>query len=103
MTQLQELRKKAKEKGLKGYSSMCKSDLFLLLEGKRIPKRLKKNQKCKETQTDFPICYDCGLKAVMSHLVFKDSARRKIAYDGYLEIDADTEEVIGCEVDYSRQ
>jgi len=39
MTQLQELRKEAKEKGLKGYSTMGVSDLQLLLAGKRVPKK----------------------------------------------------------------
>ena len=58
MTQLQELRKQAKEKGLKGYSTMNINDLQLLLDGKRVPKKLRKNQVSVETQTDFKVCQD---------------------------------------------
>ena len=43
MTYLKELQKQAKERGIKGYSTMCKSDLELALQGKRVPKKLKKN------------------------------------------------------------
>ena len=83
---------------------MKKGDLQLLLEGKRVPKKLKKNQVCVSTQTDFPVCNDCGLKALMTHLSFKaDAEQRKLAYDGDLEFDAETGELVDCEVYYSRR
>ena len=103
MTQLQELKEKAKEKGLKGYSRMGKFDLQLLLAGKRVPKKLRRNQVSVGTQTEFPVCSDCGLKAYITHLSFAAEAQqRKIAYVDDLKIDADTGEIVGCEVDYSR-
>lgn len=98
---MEELRKQARDKGLKGYSKMCKADLQLLLAGKRVPKKLRKNQVCVGTQTDFRVCNDCGLEAYMTHLSFKAEAeKRRIAYDGDLEIDIDTGEIVGCAVDY---
>jgi hypothetical protein len=99
---LTELRRQAKEQGLKGYSTLCKDDLELLLDGKPVPKKLRKNQRSVETQTDFPPCNDCGLKAYMTHLSFKAQERRRIIHDGDLEIDAKSGEVLGCGVDYSR-
>ena len=104
MTQLRELRKQAKEKGFKGYSTMRVGDLQLLLAGKRVPKRLRKNQVSKETQTDFLVCNDCRQKAYWTRLFFKaDANKRKVIVDGELEIDAETGEVIGCAVDYGRR
>ena len=44
LTQLQDLRRQAKERGLKGYSTPSKFDLQLLLEGKPVPKKMKRNQ-----------------------------------------------------------
>ena len=104
MTQLKQLRKQAKERGLKGYTQLKKSDLELLLAGKRVPKRLRKNQVSIGTQTDFPPCNGCGLKALVTHLRFKADAeeRRRIIHDGELEIDADTGEIVGYEVDYTK-
>ena len=99
MTQLKELRIQAKEQGIKEYSTMNKSDLVLTLQGKRVPKRLRKNQVSVLTQTDFPICNMCGLQALTLHLCFKaDAERRKIAYDCDMMVDIDTGEVLG----YSR-
>ena len=103
MTQLKELRKQAKERGLRGYSTMLKDDLILLLQGKPVPKRLRKNQVSAGTQTAFPVCNQCGLEAYMTHFFFKaDAKQRKVIYDGDLEIDAETGEVIGCEVETTR-
>ena len=103
MTQLQDLKKLCKDRGLKGYSTLCKNDLIMLLGGKRVPKRLKRNQVSVETQTDFPPCNECGLKALMTHLIFKANSQCKIIYDGELEIDAETGEVVSWGVvDYSK-
>ena len=44
LTQLQDLKKQAKERGFKGYSTLSKLDLQLLLAGKPVPKRMKKNR-----------------------------------------------------------
>ena len=100
MTKLQDLRKEAKERGLKGYSTMGVADLQLLLAGKQVPKKLRKNQVCVGTQTDFPPCHDCGIKAIATQLSFKaDTEERKIIYDGDLRIDAKTGEVLEYEVD----
>jgi len=77
MTQLQELKKMAKERGLKGYSTLNRDDLCLLLAGKPVPKKLRKNQVSVETQTDFPICDDCGLQQYAMHLCFKAAAAQR--------------------------
>ena len=102
MTLLIELRKQAKERGMKGYSTMNKDDLILALQGKRVPKKLRKNQVSVGTQTDFPICNECGLRRLVTHLCFKGDAYRKIAHVDDVKIDVGTGEVIGHEVDYSR-
>lgn len=79
------------------------AELHLLLAWKSVPKKLRKNQVSVGTQTDFPVCNDCGLKQFITHLSFKaDAQQRKIIHDGDLEIDAETGEVVDCEVDYSR-
>ena len=39
---MQDLRKQAKERGFKGYSTLSKLDLQLLLAGKPVPKIMKK-------------------------------------------------------------
>ena len=67
MTQLQELKKRAKEKGLKGYSSLNMYQLQLLLAGKSVPKKLRKNQISVETQTDFKSSDECSLKKLATH------------------------------------
>ena len=116
MTQLQELRKQAKERGIKGYSVMNKEDLSLALQGKRVPKRLKKNQTSIGTQSDFSVCNECGLKALVTHLSFKADAKDRLPVgrakgvaaqrdpvghqqrrivDGDIEVDAETGEVLG--------
>jgi len=56
------------------------------------------------TQSDFLPCDACGLKALTTHLSFKAEAnQRKIIYDGDLEFDAETEELLGCLVDYEKR
>ena len=90
------MRKQAKERGIKGYSVMKKEDLSLALQGKRVPKRLKKNQTSIGSQSDFPVCNECGLKALVTHLCFKADAeeRRRIIVDEDIEFDVDTGEVL---------
>ena len=81
---------------------MNKDDLILALQGKPVPKKLRKNQVSVGTQTDFPICNECGLRRFVTHLCFKADAQRKLAYVDGMEIDVETGEVLGCEVDYLR-
>ena len=103
MTQLKELRQQAKAQGIKGYSVMNKDDLILALQGKPIPKKLRKNQVSVGTQTDFEVCDKCSLKRFVTHLKFKaDAEMRKIVYQDDLEIDDKTGEICGYEVDYGR-
>jgi len=103
MTQLKELREIAKERGLKGYSALRKDDLYLLIAGKPVPKKRRKNQVSVGTQTDFEMCDGCSLKKLVTHLSLKANVeKRKIAYQDDLEIDVKTGEVCGYEIDYSR-
>ena len=95
MTRLKELREKARKQGFRGYSTMRKEDLELLLDCKPIAKRLRKNQVSVGAQTEFPICHECGLQRYMTHLAFKANAEeRRIAHvDNNMRIDMDTGEV----------
>ena len=106
MTQLKDLRQQAKAQGIKRYSVMSKDDLILALQGKPVPKKLRKNQASIETQTDFEMCDKCSLKRFVTHLKFKADYKHakmgKIVYEDALEIDEKTGEVCGYEVDYSR-
>ena len=102
MTQLQELKKQAKEKGFRGCSTMNISELQLLLAGKKVPKRLRKNQVSVGTQTDFRPCNECGLLALTTHLGFKADAERRVIFDVNEEIDAETGEVLGYALQYER-
>ena len=109
MTQLKELRQQAKTQGIKGYSVMNKDDLILALQGKPVPKKLRKNQVSVGTQTDFEVCDKCSLKRFVTHLKFKADRLRgyehavgKIVCEDDLEIDEKTGEVCGYEVDYTR-
>ena len=104
MTQLKELRATSEAQGIKGYSVMNKDDLILALQGKPVPKKLRKNQVSVGTQTDFEVCDKCSLKRFVTHLKFKaDRLRlsyehaemRKIVYQDDLEIDDKTGEVCG--------
>ena len=110
MTQLKELRQQAKAQGIKGYSVMSKDDLILALQGKPVPKKLRKNQVSIGTQTGFEMCDKCSLKKFVTHLKFKadrlrgyeNAEMRKIVCEDDLEIDKKTGEVCGYEVDYVR-
>ena len=103
MTQLKELRAKAREQGFRGYSTMRKGDLELLLEGKPIPRRLRKNQVSVGVQTEFPICHECGLQRYMTHLAFKANAEeRRIAHVDDMKINIETGAVINYEVNRER-
>ena len=105
MTQLQELRKQARERGLKGYSTLSKDNLERLLQGMPLVKKLKSNQVSVGTQTDFPPCKDCALtQLIRDHLMYKDDARqrRKTTVLDDMEIDVETGEVVGCAVEGMR-
>ena len=100
---LNELRHAAKEQGLKGYSTLTKENLILALQGKPIVKKLSKNHVCIATQTDFPRCVECFMnKLVFQAELMTDQKKPAIIYDGDLEIDAETGEVIECGVEYSK-
>ena len=101
MTHLKELKKKAKEKGLKGYSTACKHELELALRDGIL---LRKNQKSIGTQTDFLSCGNCKLRHLINSMKKPKQRenRDKIIYDGDLETDGDTGEVLRYGVDYSR-
>lgn len=93
MTQLKELRRQAKKKGLRDCLTLCEDNLEVALQGKLVSKRLRRNQVCQETQTDFPICRECVLQAYITHLKFKTAAeKKKIAYINDMEIDVETVE-----------
>ena len=48
---MKELRKEAKQRSLRGYSTLSKDQLIQLLNGEIVKNKLKKNQRCQETQT----------------------------------------------------
>ena len=97
---VKELRKEAKELGLKGYSTLSKDQLIQLLSGEMIEKKFKKNQKCQESQTGFKQCEECSLDQELYRLAFKAERRRRIVEDG-VRIDVDTGEVLGMTVETS--
>ena len=124
MPQLKELQRKAKELGIKRYSSLNKDELILALQGEPV---LRKNQRSVGTQTDFPICNECGLQRFVTHLCFKADAeqrknqvsvgtqtdfpiynecfkaeqrKNKVINDGDMIVDAETGEVLEYDVDY---
>ena len=126
MTQIKEVKKQAKERGFKGYSTLCKKDLIRLLDGKPI---LRRKQIIIEKQRNFSICDDCYIKRYVNSLKFvchDDKKRiakninvqienqfflkmyqdakekRNITYDGDLEFDIETGELLGHKIDYSR-
>ena len=68
---LKELRIEAKERGLKGYSTLSKDQLIQLLNGEMIEKKLRKNQKSKETQTEFKWCEECAMSMLLYQLSLK--------------------------------
>ena len=104
---LKELRKEAKERGLKGYSTLSKDQLIQLLNGEVIKKKLKKNQRCQETQTEFKQCEECALSTMFYQLALeaerdKIKPERRIVEEGNgVVIDIDTGEVLGMTVETS--
>ena len=75
MIKINELKKQAKEKGLKGYSTLCKNDLIRLLDGKPI---LRRKLISIEKQRNFSVCDDCYLKRYVNSLkfVWRDDKKR---------------------------
>ena len=102
---LKELRKEAKERGLKGYSTLSKDQLIQLLSGGIVKKKLKKNQRCQETQTEFKQCEECALSTMFYQLKLeterKVKRRRIVEGDNGVIIDIDTGEVLGMTVETS--
>ena len=104
---LKELRKEAKERGLKGYSTLSKDQLIQLLSGEIVKKKLKKNQRCQETQTEFKQCEECALSTMFYQLTLEAernktlTGRRIVEGDNGVIIDIDTGEVLGMTVETS--
>ena len=72
------MRKEAKERGLKGYSTLSKDQLIQLLNGeKMIKKGIKKNQKSKETQTEFKQCEEMFTRSRVVSTDFKNGKKKK--------------------------
>ena len=101
MSTVKKLRKEAKERGLKGYSTLSKDQLIQLLNGEMIEKKIKKNQKSKETQTEFKPCEECSLDRELYRLTLKTGRRRRIVEEDGVRIDVDTGEVLGMTVETS--
>ena len=105
---MKELRKEAKERGLSGYSTLSKDQLIQLLNGELPTKKLKKNQRCQETQTEFKECEECAMSTLLYQLSLKaerkkikaERRRRIVEEDGVI-IDVDTGEVLGMNVETS--
>ena len=101
---LKELRIEAKERGLKGYSTLSKDQLIQLLNGEMIEKKLRKNQKSKETQTEFKWCEECAMSTLLYQLSLKTeikAERRIVEEDNGVIIDIDSGEVLGMTVETS--
>ena len=102
-------RKEAKERGLKGYSTLSKDQLIQLLNGEMIEKKIKKNQKSKETQTEFKQCEECALSTMLYQLTLEaekneikaERKRRIVEEDNGVIIDIDSGEVLGMTVETS--
>ena len=101
MSTVKELRKEAKERGLKGYSTLSKDQLIQLLSGEMIEKKFKKNQRCQESQTEFKQCEECSLDQELYRLTLKTERRRRIVEEDGVRIDVDTGEVLGMTVETS--
>ena len=103
---IKELRSEVKELGLKGYSTLSKDQLIQLLNGEVVKKKLKKNQKSKETQTEFKQCEECALSTMFYQLELEaernkikaERRRRIVEEDNGVVIDIDTGEVLGMTV-----
>ena len=106
---IKELRCEVKERGLKGYSTLSKDQLIQLLNGEVVKKKLKKNQKSKETQTEFKQCEECALSTMFYQLELEaernkikaERRRRIVEEDNGVVIDIDTGEVLGMTVEMS--
>ena len=103
---LKELRKMAKERGLKGYSTLSKDQLIQLLRGEIVKKKIMKNQRCQETQTEFKRCEECALSTMLYQLTLEaeikaERRRRIVEEDNGVIIDIDTGEVLGMSVETS--
>ena len=96
---MKELRKEAKQRGLRRYSTLCKDQLIQLLSGEMVKTVFKKNQRCKETQTEFKQCEECSLNKVLHQLTLKAERRRRVFKDK--GIDIGTGEVLGMTVETS--
>ena len=71
-------------------------------------KKLKKNQRCQETQTGFKQCEECVLSTMLYQLTLeaerkkiKAERRRRIVEEDGVIIDIDTGEVLGMTVETS--
>ena len=106
---IKELRSEVKERGLKGYSTLSKDQLIQLLNGEVVKKKLKKNQKSKETQTEFKQCEECALSTMFYQLELEaernkikaERRRRIVEEDNGVVIDIDTGEVLGMTIEMS--
>ena len=104
---LKELRKEAKERGLKGYSTLSKDQLIQLLRGEMVKKKIMKNQRCQETQTEFKQFEECALSTMFYQLTLETernkikAERRIVEEDNGVIIDIDTGEVLGVSVEMS--
>ena len=97
---MKELRKEAKQRSLRGYSTLSKDQLIQLLNGEIVKNKLKKNQWCQETQTEFKQCEECSLNQELYRLTLK-AERRRVLEDNGVIIDIDTGEVLGMTVETS--
>ena len=97
---MKELIKEAKQRSLRGYSTLSKDQLRQLLNGEIVTKKLKKNQRCQDTQTEFTLCQECSLNQELYRLTLK-ADRRRVVEDNGVIIDIDTGEVLGVTVETS--
>ena len=97
---MKELRKEAKQQSLRGYSTLSKDQLIQRLNGEIVKNKLKKNQRCQETQTGFKQCEECSLDQELYRLSLK-AERRRVVEDNGVIIDIDTGEVLGMTVETS--
>ena len=98
---MKELRQEAKERGLRGYSTLSKDQLTKLLSGEMVKSFLKKSQRCQETQTEFKQCEECSLNKVLHQLTLKAERRRRVVEDNGVRIDIDNGEVLRMTVETS--
>ena len=102
MSTLKELRLLAKEAGLRGYSTMTKSELEQSRRGEKVV-RYKQRQAHHATQTEFSQCSDCALQTQMDMMCWQAERpkRKTVVVDG-VEIDIETGEVLGAEIEHER-